>query len=84
MDNLDYTDFTFRNLIRYQIWSLYNSNAFGKNKNKIEDILELPWDKSRLKPKEVTEKQVMEAQDLAKSIEEMMKSGNIKTEKYMG
>lgn len=84
MDNLDYTDFTFRNLIRYQIWSLYNSNAFGKNKNKIEDILELPWDKNRLKPKEVTEKQVKEAQDLAKSIEEMMKSGNVKTEKYMG
>ena len=84
MDNIDYTDFTFRNLIRYQIWSLYNSNAFGKNKNKIEDILELPWDKNRLKPKEVTEKQVKEAQDLAKSIEEMMKSGNVKTEKYMG
>jgi len=84
MDNIDYTDFTFRNLIRYQIWSLYNSNAFGKNKNKIEDILELPWDKSRLKGKEITDIQIKEAQDIAKSIEEMMKSGNIKTEKYMG
>ena len=82
MENIQYTDFTFKTMIRYQIWSLYNSNGFAKNKNKIEDIMELPWDKNDKESKAVSDKQLREAQELAKSIEEMMMKGNVKTEKY--
>lgn len=83
LENTSFTDFTQRILIRYAIWSLYNSNAFAKNNMQVEDILPLPWDEEK-NNKNVTEAQVRDAESIAKSIEEMMKSGKVKTEKYMG
>ena len=81
IDNLQWTDFNFRTIMRYQIWSLYNSNGFGKNRNEIEDIMELPWDKEQ-KHTIATEDELKEQKKMMEAANEMMKSGQITEEKY--
>ena len=81
IDNLQWTDFNFRTIMRYQIWSLYNSNGFGKNKNEIEDIMELPWDKIK-KHTIASDEELEQQKALMEQANEMMKSGQITEEKY--
>lgn len=82
--NLQYTDFTFRTIMRYQIWSLYNSNGFGKNKNKITDIMSLPWDEGEeVKHVISTKKELDRQKDMLKEMEDVMKNSEIKEMKFM-
>lgn len=81
IDNLQWTDFNFRTIMRYQIWSLYNSNGFGKNRNEIEDIMELPWDKIK-KHTIASDEELEQQKALMEQANEMMKSGQITEEKY--
>ena len=81
IDNLQWTDFNFRTIMRYQIWSLYNSNGFGKNRNEIEDIMELPWDKTK-KHTIASDEELEQQKALMEQANEMMKSGQIIEEKY--
>lgn len=83
LENIQYTDITFKNIMRYNIWTMYNSNPWIKNKNiKITDIMELPWDdRSDTMLDENERKKVKEYQ---KNMEEMLKTVKIVEEKYMG
>jgi len=82
IDNLQWTDFNFRTIMRYQIWSLYNSNGFGKNRNEIEDIMELPWDKEKKKHAIASDEELKQQKALMEQANEMMKGGKIIEEKY--
>lgn len=83
IENVDYTDITYKNLTRYGIWTMYNSNPMiKKNKIKITDIIDLPWDdRSDTMLDEGERKQVKEYQ---KEMEEKLKTMKIVEEKYMG
>lgn len=81
IDNLQWTDFNFRTIMRYQIWSLYNSNGFGKNRNEIEDIMELPWDKIK-KHTIASDEELKEQKALMEQADKMMESGQITEEIY--
>ena len=82
MEHIKWTDVNYKIIMRYGIWSLYNSNAWGKNKNKIEDIMELPWDEKQ-QPKVATEQQLKDMQSVAKDLENILEEGKFTTEKYM-
>lgn len=82
-NNLQYTDFNFKTMLRYQIWSLYNSNGFGKNKNKITDIMELPWDNEGKKHVIATKEELKMQKERLKRAEELIKNSEIKETKFM-
>ena len=81
MNNIQWTDLNFKTIMRYQIWSLYNSNAFGKNKNEITDIMSLPWD-DKERHIVASEKELEEQKKMMKEMEEKLKNGNTITEKF--
>lgn len=83
MEYIKWTDITLKSLIRYNIWNMYQSNAFYKNPNKIENIMELPWDKENEIHTISTESDKKEQREKMKELEEMMKRGNLVQEKFM-
>ena len=84
MEHIKWTDLTLKSLIRYNIWSMYNSNAFGKNKNSIEAIMPLPWDKeTNVKHTVLSEKEIKEQEAMMKQFGERIKQGGTKKEKFM-
>lgn len=44
VENLQYIDREFRELMRYSICATYNSNPFLKHPVKLQDIYDTPWD----------------------------------------
>lgn len=82
VDNLQWTDYTFRMIMRYQIWSLYNSNGFGKNKNEIADIMSLPWDNETTKHAVASDEELKQQKALMEQADKMMESGQITEEIY--
>lgn len=82
IDNIQWTDFSFRTIMRYQIWSLYNSNGFGKNNNEVTDIMSLPWDNEK-SHKVASDEELRQQKELMRQAQEMMKSGEIVEEKYV-
>lgn len=48
IENLNFVDRNERELLRYSICATYNSNPFLKKRVKLEDVMELPWDKKTL------------------------------------
>ena len=44
VENLQYIDREFRELMRYSICATYNSNPFLKHPVKLQDIFDTPWD----------------------------------------
>lgn len=48
IENLNFVDRNERELLRYSICATYNSNPFLKKRVKLEDVMELPWDKKSL------------------------------------
>ena len=83
LDNIKWVDLNLKSLFRYNIWSMYNSNPFGKNKNKIEDIMPLPWDRPTESHAIATKKEMEEQRNRMKDFEKLLKQGNTTTEKYM-
>ena len=81
-NNIKWTDLNFKTIMRYQIWSLYNSNAFGKNKNEIQDIMTLPWDDEDTKHTIATDKELEEQKKMMEEMEKMMETPIIE-EKFM-
>lgn len=84
IENLKWIDFSFRTIMRYQIWSLYNSNAFGKNKNEIADIMPLPWDDRNETHRVASDEELEKQKAYMKQMEEMIKNNSTTTEKFMG
>ena len=82
VDNIQWTDYSFRTIMRYHIWSLYNSNGMYKNKNEINDIMSLPWDEKQKTHRVATESELKEQQNVMKQMEEMMKSSEVIEEKF--
>lgn len=82
-DYIDYTDLTMKQLMRYNIWSMYNSNALAKNKNSLEDIMKLPWDKGNTNHTVATKSDMIEQKERMKKMEDMLKNTKITEEKYM-
>lgn len=48
VENINFIDRNERELLRYSICATYNSNPFLKKRIKLEDVMELPWDKKQL------------------------------------
>ena len=83
LDNIKWTDLNFKSMMRYNIWSMYNSNGLGKNKNTIQDIMSLPWDEGTVNHTVATKQDMNEQKERTKKMEERLKQGNITSEKYM-
>lgn len=88
IDNLTYIDKLERELMRYSICATYNSNPFLKKQVKLEEVMELPWDKKHVYSLEeakllgdfnqddvVTEKEIERAKEKIKAMEELISSG---------
>lgn len=82
-NNIKYLDLNFKTIMRYQIWSLYNSNGLGKNKNKIEDIMKLPWDEEEIIHVVADKKNLAKQKERLKEMEDMMKNMKIEETKFM-
>lgn len=83
LDFIKWSDLNLKSLFRYSIWSMYNSNALAKNKNSLEDIMKLPWDKGNTNHTVATKSDMIEQKERMKKMEDMLKNTKITEEKYM-
>lgn len=85
IENIPFLDRNQRELARYSISAIYNNHPFRKNPIKIEEIMELPWDESKMSIEEAKLKgidiqtKIDESQlDRIKMIEDMINNGEVK------
>lgn len=84
IENIPFLDRTQRELARYSISAIYNNHPFRKNAIKIEDIMELPWDESKMTLEEAKVRgieiktQLDDSQmERVKMLEDMIKNGKV-------